>query len=222
MTMSPGLAILDTWLMMLTSTALLWLGAVSLYSKGGGAEAGVALLGGVTGCALVAVLGRGGKALQRTALALRLAIVCCFAYFAWFQQRPWFPLDDSALVRGSFRQEFILQRLEQLGVFLLFMVPFIVLGIWRGKAQPRIDAPPTGSRANSAVLLGLVGVALAVVLTARLVGPPRLGLASWTLGGIMISALLVELARRVNRAEFPAFVAFAAVVLMTPVLLLWP
>jgi hypothetical protein len=131
-------------------------------------------------------------------------------------------LDDSVLVRGSFKQEFILQRLEQLGVFLLFMVPFIVLGIWRGKVQPMVDTPPKASRADSALLLGMVGVALAVVLTARLVGPPRLGLASWSLGGIMMSALLIEFARRVNRAEFPAFVAFAVVVLMTPVLLLWP
>jgi len=156
-------------------------------------------------------------------LALRLAIVCCVAYFAWFQQRPWFPLDDSALVRGSFRQEFVLQRLEQLGVFLPFMVPFIFFGIWRGKALPRIHTPSeAGSRASSSVLLGLVGVALAAVLTARLVGPPKLGLASWTLGGIMIAVLLVELARRVNRAEFPAFVAFAVVVVVTPVLLLWP
>jgi len=51
--MSPGLAILDTWLMMLTATVFLWLGAASLYSKSGGADAGVALLGGVAGCALV-------------------------------------------------------------------------------------------------------------------------------------------------------------------------
>lgn len=221
--MSPGLAILDTWLMMLTATVLLWLGAVSLYSKAGSADAGMALIGGVAGCAVVAVLGRGGKAFQRTALVLRLAIVCCFAYFAWFQQRPWFPLDDSALVRGSFRQEFILQRLEQLGVFLLFTVPFIILGIWRGKALARIDVPSeAGSRANSAALLSLVGFAFATVLTARLVGPPRLGTASWTLGGIMIAVILVELARRVNRTEFPAFVAFAVVVVMTPVVLLWP
>jgi hypothetical protein len=219
--MTPGLAIFDTWLMMLTATAFLWLGTVSLHSKSGGADAVIALLGGVVGCALVALLGR--RTHQRVAWALRLAIICCLAYFAWFQQRPWFALDDSALVRGSFRREFFLQRLEQLGIFLLFTMPFIALGIWRGKVQHGMDSPSAPRRqASSPMLLGLVALVLAVVTTARIVGPPRLGPTAWTLGGIMIAVLLVELARRVNRAEFPAVVAFAVVVVMTPVLLLWP
>ncbi len=222
--MAPGLAILDTWLMMLMATAFLWFAAANLCSRSGSADGAIALVGGVVGCALVALFGRSERTLQRAVWALRIAIICCLAYFAWFQQRPWFALDDSALVRGSFRQEFLLQRLEQLGVFLLFTVPFVALGIWRCKALPvRMQSPSAPRRqADSAVAMGFVGLVLGVVLAVRIIGPPRLGPTAWTLGGVIFAVLLVELARRVNRAEFSAVVAFAVVVVMTPVLLLWP
>jgi hypothetical protein len=220
-TMAPGLAVLDTWLMMLMATALLWVGTANLYSKSGGADGAITLLGGVVSFALVALFARRGRELQRAAWALRITIICCLAYFAWFQQHPWFALDDSALVRGSFRQEFFLQRLEQLGAFLLFTVPIIALGIWRGKTLPAVASPSAPSRANSAVVWGLAGLVLALVLAVRIAGPPKLGPLAWTLGGVIIAALLVELARRVNRAEIPAVYAFGLVVVMTPVLLLW-
>lgn len=220
--MAKGLAILDTWLMMLIATAFLWFGVAGLYTDGVEAKAVVALIGGAVGCALVALMGRvGEKRDQLSSLGLRFAIVGCLAYFAWFQPRPWFALDDSALVRGSFRQEFLLQRLQQTGVFLLFTVPLIILGIWRSRSLSSTVSATTNRRASSVILVGVVILALGAALAARLVGPPKLEPISWVCGAVLVAAVLLELARRVNQADRLAVVAFASVVVMTPVLLLW-
>jgi len=220
------LAIIDTWLVMTASALFLWLGMVGVYARADGnwTDSFVGLLGGVTGICLAGALcfWRGPQA-QTVLLLLRLAMIACLAYFAWFQQRPWFALDDSAFVRGSFRQEFLLQRLEQVGGFLLVVAPVVALGIWRGRRLP----PRAGDRLFSgwkgiAQLSGLVLASVAGSIVARVVGVPRLGPFSWAIGALLVGLVLLEFARRVTKAEFPAVMAFIVFAVAVPVVLLWP
>lgn len=219
--MIRGLEIFDTWLMMTAASLFLWAGMTGLYTGSGGVDAVVDLLGGIAGCSFAALLCR-ESARRSVLLTLRLVMIACLAYLTWFQERPWLALDDSALVRGSFRQEFLLQRLEQVGTFLLFVLPLLALGVWHGKMLPRPADRQPHLRVNLPRLAGLVALSVGAAVAARLVGVPRLGPISWGAGAIAFAALVTELARWVSKAEFPAFIAFAVVVVAMPVVLLWP
>ncbi len=172
--MARFLAILDTWLVMTAATLFLWFGMVGGYSRtdGSGTDSLVGLLGGVVGiCLAGALCYRRGPQTQTVLLLLRLAMIACLAYFVWFQERPWFALDDSAFVRGSFRQEFFLQRLEQVGGFLLVVAPVIVLGIWHGRRLlPRAGDRLFIGRKEIAQLSALVLASIGAGVVARLAG----------------------------------------------------
>ncbi|WP_031496198.1 hypothetical protein [Bryobacter aggregatus] len=218
------LVILDTWLMMVAGTLFLWLGLTGLragtFAVG---DIAITLLGGIAGICSVGLLCRWRSPLTQPALVtFRLLIVGCLAYFAWFQDRPWLALDDSALVRGSFRQEFFLQRLEQVGVFLVAVVPIVVLGIWHARVLPRMQAVPVNVQPRITPLVVLVGTSVAAGIGARLVGIPSLGPIFWTVSVLVVVFLLFELARRISNAEFSAFVAFAVFTVAMPIVLLWP
>ncbi len=224
--MARFLAILDTWLVMTAATLFLWLGMVGVYARtdGNGTDSLVGLLGGVAGICLAGALcyWRGPRT-QTVLLLLRLAMIGCLAYLVWFQERPWFSLDDSAFVRGSFRQEFFLQRLEQVGGFLLVVAPVIALGIWHGRrllprAGDRLFSGQRGIAQLSALVLASVGAGI----IARVVGVPRLGPFFWLFGALAVGLLLFEFARRVTKTEFPAVIAFAIFAFAVPVVLLWP
>jgi hypothetical protein len=222
--MTRLLMILDTWLMMILATVFLWFGMTSIRAGNvAGSDVGIGLLGGVAGVCSAGLLCRWrGPWTQHVLIVLRLSMIACLAYFAWFQERPWFALDDSALVRGSFRQEFLLQRLEQVGGFLLVTVPLVVLGIWHGRLLPQMSSRSLGDRAGVVSLVGLVGASVVAGVAARLVGIPTMGPIFWAVSALAVVLLLFEFARRVNRAEFPAFIAFAVFAIAMPVVLLWP
>lgn len=216
--------IFDTWLMMILATAFLWFGMTSIRAGNvPGSDLGIGLLGGIAGVCLAGLLCRWrGAWTQQALMVARLSLIACLAYFAWFQERPWFALDDSALVRGSFRQEFLLQRLEQVGGFLLVAVPLVVLGVWHGRVLSQTGSRSLGDQAGVAPLVGLVGASVVVGVAARLVGLPTMGPIFWTVSALAVVLLLFEFARRVSKAEFPAFIAFTAFVVAIPVVLLWP
>ncbi len=220
--MTRLLMILDTWLMMVAATLFLWFGMTGIRVGNVAASDVVAgLVGGVAGICSAGLLCRWrGPWTQPVLVLFRFLIIACLAYFAWFQERPWLALDDSALVRGSFRQEFLLQRLTQVGGFLLAVVPLVVLGIWHGRLLPQMNTP--GERVRVTPLIGLVGTSMAAGVGARLVGIPTLGPIFWTVSALAVVLLLFELARRVSKSEFPAFVAFAIFTVAMPVVLLWP
>jgi hypothetical protein len=222
--MARFLAILDTWLVMTAATLFLWLGMAGVYARTDGTDSLIGLLGGVAGICLAGALcyWRGPQT-QTVLLLLRLAMIACLAYFVWFQGRPWFVLDDSAFVRGSFRQEFLLQRMEQVGGFLLVVAPMIALGVWHGRRLlPRTGDQPFHDRRGVALLSAFVLASVGSGVVARLVGVPKLGPLFWVFGAMAISLLLFEFARRVSKAEFPAVIAFAVFAFSMPVVLLWP
>lgn len=221
--MARFLTILDTWLVMTAATLFLWVGMVGVYSRTDGTDSLVGLLGGVVGICLTGALCYGrGPQIQTVLLLLRLAMIACLAYFVWFQERPWFALDDSAFVRGSFHQEFFLQRLKQVGGFLLAVGPVIVLGIWHGRRlRPRAGDRLSIGRKGIAQLSALVLAPVGAGVVARIVGVPQLGPLFWVSGALALGLLLFEFARRVAKAEFPAVIAFAVVAFAMPVVLLW-
>jgi hypothetical protein len=216
--------IFDTWLMMFLATAFLWFGMTRIIAVGAaGGDVGVSFLGGIAGIFLAGLLCRGrGDWTPQALMVVRLTMIACLAYFAWFQDRPWFALDDSALVRGSFRQEFLLQRLEQVGGFLLAVVPLVALGVWHGRILPLANSRSLEDRARTAPLVWLVGASILAGLAARVVGFATMGPIFWMIGALVVVLLLFEFARRVSRAEFPAVIAFAAFVIAMPVVVLWP
>ena len=221
--MTRLLAIVDTWLMMIVGTLFLWFGMTGIYGGNGERDAVIGLLGGIVGICFVGLLCRGrGPVAQPLLMVLRLAMIACLAYFAWFNDRPWFALDDSALVRGSFRQEFLLQRMEQVGSFLLVVVPMVALGIWHGRILPQANCQTLSDRTSVSVLFALVAASVGAGVTARLVGVSKLGLLFWAVGALAIGLLLLEFARRVSKAEFPAFIAFTVFAVAMPVVLMWP
>jgi len=222
--MARFLAILDTWLVMTAATLFLWFGMVGVYARTDGTDSLIGLLGGVAGICLAGALcyWRGPQT-QTVLLLLRVAMIACLAYFVWFQERPWFALDDSAFVRGSFRQEFFLQRLEQVGGFLLVVAPVIALGIWHGgRLFPRPGGRLLSGRRGVAQLSAFVLASVGAGIVARIVSLPRLGPFFWVFGALAIGLLLFEFARRVSKAEFPAVIAFAVFAFAMPVVLLWP
>jgi hypothetical protein len=218
------LVILDTWLMMVAGTLFLWFGLAGLRAGNFAAsDIAINLLGGITGICSVGLLCRSRSPLTQPALVtFRLLIVGCLAYFAWFQDRPWLAIDDSALVRSSFRQEFLLQRLEQVGVFLAAVVPVVVLGIWHARVLPRMQAVPVNVQSRVTPLVALVGTSVAAGIGARLVGITSLGPIFGAGSVFIVVFLLFELARRISNTEFAAFVAFAAFIVAMPIVLLWP
>ena len=222
--MTHLLMIFDTWLVMVAATLFVWFGTTSILTGNvPSSDVTVSLLGGFAGVCSAGVLGVWRGHWKRQALILlRLVMIGCLAYFAWFQGRPWFTLDDSALVRGSFRQEFFRQRQEQLGSFLLIVVPLIALGVWHGRVLPVTKSAPLAGRTGVAVVVGLVGTSGIAGLAARLIGVPTLWPSFWIAGAIASALLLFGFARRVNSAEFPAFVAFSVFIVAVPVVLLWP
>ncbi len=220
--MTRLLMILDTWLMMVAATLFLWFGMTGIRAGNiAASDVVVGLLGGVAGICSAGLLCRWrGPWTQPALVFFRLLIIACLAYFAWFQERPWLALDDSALVRGSFRQEFLLQRLTQVGGFLLAVAPLVVLGVWHGRLLSQVNT--RGERAPVTPLIGLVGASIVAGVGARLVGIPTLGPIFWTVSALAVVLLLFELARRVSKSEFPAFIAFAVFTVAMPVVLLWP
>ena len=219
--MIRGVEILDTWLMMIVATFCMWSAILGLYSGNGSIDSFVNLLGGVAAGCFAALLCRGPRN-QAILMAPRMVVIACLAYFAWFQSRPWLALDDSALVRGSFEREFFLQRLEQMSKFLLFALPVFVLGVWHGRILERATERTPDRAVGVSPLVGLVATSVGAAMSARLVGAPQVAPIWWSAGAVALGLLYIEMARRVSRAEVPAFVAFAAVVIAMPIILLWP
>jgi hypothetical protein len=219
--MSRFLAILDNWLVLITATLFVWTGITGIYSRSSGMDVGVALLAGILGIVLVGGLCRWRDPSAKTALlVLRLGMIAALAYYAWFQERPWLSLDDSALVRGSFQREFLLQRLWQVGFFLLLTMPMVVMGIWHGSLLPRMPASRADGRGRG--VGALVAFVVVAGTAARLVGVPKLGPLFWILGSLAVGLLLADLARRIAKAELSAVVAFAVFAFAMPVVMLWP
>jgi hypothetical protein len=190
--MARFLAILDTWLVMSAATLFLWLGMVGVYARNDRTDSLIGLLGGIAGiCLAGALCYRRGPRTQTVLLLLRMAMIACLAYFVWFQERPWFALDDSAFVRGSFRREFLLQRIGQVGGFLLVVAPVIGLGVWHGRRLlRRTGEEPFYDRRGVALLSAFVLASVGAGKVARMVGVPKLGPLFWVFGAMAISLLL--------------------------------
>ena len=219
--MTRFLAILDIWMVLITATLFLWTGITGIYTRSRGMDIGVALLAGVLGIVLVGGLCRWRDANAKTALlVLRLGMIAGLAYYAWFQERPWLSLDDSVLVRGSFQREFLLQRLWQVGLFLLLTMPTVVMGIWHGNLLPRMPASRADGGGRGAV--ALVACLVVAGTVARLVGAPKLGPLFWIFGSLAVGLLLTDLARRIAKGDSSAVVAFAVFAFAMPVVMLWP
>lgn len=223
MLMTRLLRIFDTWLIMIVSILFLWFGMASIQERNRtGTDVVVGLLGGIVGVCWTGLLCSWRHRWTRPVLiVLRLILVACFAYFTWFQERAWFALDDSALVRGSLQQEFLLQRLEQIGCFLLIVVPIVVLGIWHERILPHNGSGQPNDRKVVTLLITLVVASLVAGIAVRLIGALTLGPMFWIVSAVGVLLLIFELARRVDRAELPAFVAFAVFSFVIPLVLLW-
>jgi hypothetical protein len=141
----------------------------------------------------------------------------------WFQPTPWLSLNDSAVVRQSLGREFVRQRLMQAGGCLMFVVPFVGLGILRRRTKLRDRSARAREASESRVsLVILVLVPLACGLASRLIGgsAERLAIQAVILSGITV-VILFELARRAVRADHGVHIALAAVAIGVPLLSFW-
>jgi len=228
--MSKWIAILDTWLIMTITAFSTVAGLLSAHGLLKGQSAGswqnvvLCLLEGGLGFCLVTRFAnwQGKHSGSVWFIILQLAMVLVLAWILGFQPTPWLGLDDSAPVRQSFEREFMLQRPEQIGRFLLVVVPIIGLGLAHRRSWEGAGTPEPSSNRRRVPLPAVVVLVLCLALAARLVGAPATCLA---IQGVLLMGatviMLFELARRAVRAERGVLAALAVTAVGIPIVSFW-
>jgi hypothetical protein len=223
--MAKWIAIVDNWLIMTVTTFFAAAGLLTIrglvkgYSGRPWQQAVLSLAVGGLGLWLCA------HCLSNTGsnFWIRLIVIAVIAALLWFQPQPWFVLDDSAVVRGgSFQHEFMLQRLEQVGRFLFFVIPFLGLGVLRSKIRrPQAVASQTGSE-HTVSLRILVLIVLGAGLLSRLLGMSDKALSNQLMLFLTAGALIIfELARRAAAGDRGVVPALAAIAFGLPIVSFW-
>ena len=227
--MPKWIAILDTWLVMTITSFFMAVGLLSahglLRGQGSGSWQNVILClveGGLGFCLIARFINWRGKNSGRVLFVLQFVMVLVLAWILWFQATPWLNLNDSAPVRQSLERELMLQRLEQIGRFLLIVIPIIGLGLVHRKLWEKGGTSEPSTVRGRVPLVAVVAVVLGLVLIARLTGESATGLA---IQGILLAVvtvvMLFEFARRAVRAESGVLLALAVTVIGIPIVSFW-
>lgn len=224
--MVKWIAIVDTWLIMAVTTFFVAAGLLTTHGlvkgySGGGPwqQAVLSLVVGGLGLWLCAH----SFANVGSSFWIRVLVIAMIAALLWFQPQPWFVLNDSAFVRGgSFQHEFMLQRFEQVGRFLVFVIPFLGLGILRSRMrQPQTVAARTGNDRRVSLSI-LVLITLSAGLLSRLLGTSDKALSNQLMIFLIGGALIIfELARRAAAGDRGIIPALAAIAFGLPIVSFW-
>jgi hypothetical protein len=149
-------------------------------------------------------------------------MVLVLAGILWLQAAPWLNLSDSEPVRQTLERQLILQRLEQIGRFLLIVIPIMGLGLVHGKLSEKGRTSEPSTVRLRVPLVAVVALILFLALVARLAGASGTGLANQ---GVLLAGatvvILFEFARRAVLAESGVVLALAVTAVGTPIVSFW-
>jgi hypothetical protein len=227
--MLKWLAILDTWLIMALTSFFTAAGLLCAHGLLRGQSTGswenviLCLIEGGLGFCLVALFAeRQGKHTQTVLSILQIIVILVLAWIFWFQPTPWLGLNDSVRIRHSLEREFLLQRLGQIGQFLLIVVPILGLGLAHRRMLQTVDPTTPPYKHQTIPLAAVVVLVLCLALIMRFVGTSTTGLA---IQGVLLTGaiivMLFELARRAVRAEKGILTALAVTAVGIPLISFW-
>jgi hypothetical protein len=221
--MAKWIGVLDTWFIMLVTSVFVAAGLANgqailrNYSASSWQEVALCLLAGMVGfwVAVRAISGGGS-------LGFRLLLIGVVSWILWFQATPWFGLDDSARVRGSFEYEFMMQRLEQVGLLLLVAIPLVGLGSLRNRGSLLEVAEKQNNIRRSVPLAVLLLMLFIFGVITRFLATSDGGLAvQVVLMGAFGAMVIFELARRSADGDRGILAALALIAVGLPIVSFW-
>ncbi len=230
--MARWIVVLDTWLLMLAACLMGGAGLASALRKLIDSSFDMSIVSMVTLMALGglsfflaadSVRQVSGTAGWKMGLGLRAVWLCLLIWACWVQPEPWFRLREPLQVQGSFEIEFRRQRIDQVVLFTLLTVPFVVLAVSRIRfGQAARAADEFRGRLSTKGQWALGAGALVLCAVARVLIPTKEGLGVLTIALIVgEAAILFELARRSAYGVPNTIAVLGVIVIGAPIVCFW-